>query len=660
MKILCIGGGPAGLYFGVLMKQLDRSHEVTILERNRPDDTFGFGVVFSDRTLAYLQNQDQETYRQIMHNCQLWDPIEVRFQGKTLRCGGNGFSAISRKRLLNILQGRASDLGVDLHFQTEFNDLSLLRNYELVIAADGVNSLIRRTFAEPFRPTLALSKAKFIWFGTTKHYDSLTFIFEENEHGIFGVHGYPYDEHTSTFIVETDEGSWRKAGLDRFVESTLASGKSDFASMAYCQKLFAKHLDGHELLANNSKWLNFPRVRNETWHHGNIVLMGDAAHTAHFSVGSGTKMAMEDAIALSQALSEQQDIPTALDAYERVRRPEVERIQRAARPSLAWWESFRHYKHLAPEQFVFNFLTRNPSVTYSKLQVRDPRFVTHVHDWFTGNEKIEPLSIPLQLRGVTLANRIAIALSHTNGDITDPGPVQLGDQVVGEAGLVMLEFGQAVGALSEARFNPFAPAGWGEAAAHPHGAQQSETHLVERLRRSIAFIHSNSPAKVGLQHPSIYSQKTSNELDRTAMQRIRDNCLRWAQLAAEAGCDLLELDYGQDSLIEVLDTARNVWPRDKPIAVRISTPEHIEAVLDSDEAIEMVRLLKQHGCDLIGIAIGEAATKDGRLCQRLLSERIRNEVPIPTMMVGGLLNVDEINTNILAARVDLYLAHAQI
>lgn len=668
LKILCIGGGPAGLYFGILMKQKDPSHEITIFERNRPDDTFGFGVVFSERTLSYLQNQDEEVYRQISSNCQAWDPIEVHFKGQALFCGGNGFSAISRKRLLTILQVRALALGVTVHFSTEFDDMSLLRDYDLVVAADGVNSLIRRTFTEQFRPTIEVGTAKYAWFGTTKMFHALTFLFEENEHGIFGVHAYPFDEQTSTFIVETDEGAWHRAGLDRYMEDTLVPGKSDLVSMTYCQKLFSGYLDGHELLANNSKWLNFRKVSNETWHDGHIVLMGDAAHTAHFSVGSGTKMAMEDAIALSQALKERRDIPTALEEYERVRRPEVEHIQRASRPSQAWWEDFRRYKQFAPEQFVFNFLTRNPRITYDKLEQRDSQFVTRVNRWFTREmmpslakeqlETVSPLFVPFQLGHITLANRIAISFrvdqALEDHAAINSAPTRLRTGVMDQAPTSASDFTQAR-CEEQAGLVILELPGHGEVPG-------------EQSQRIVHAIRAQSSARIGLGIPLKYLQRQLGEEEQTELAIA-------LQLADTVEVDLLELDCTQTHvpLIKVLDAVRAMWhgeagrgsrsacARQVPaLAVRISTPGETEGVTD-DEVLEVASLLKQHGCDLIGIAPrrdGKMLTGGDQLHQRLLSDRVRNEVRIPTMLVRESASEDEINTNILAGRTDLYLLQA--
>lgn len=620
MNILCVGGGPAGLYFSILMKQKGHSHDITVFERNKPDDIFGFGVVFSESTLEYLQNHDEDVYQQISRNCQTWDPIEVHFKGKTLRCGGNSFSAISRRKLLTLLQKRAVDLGVQVRFQTEFDDLSLCQEYDLIVAADGANSFIRRTFAEQFQPTIDVGKAKYAWFGTTKVFSALTFLFAENEHGIFGVHAYPFDNQSSTFIVETDEASWQAAGLDRFVEQTLAPGASDLASLSYCQKLFAKDLDGHELLANNSKWLNFRTVRNQTWQSGNIVLLGDAAHTAHFSVGSGTKMALEDAIALSQALDQQPDIATALAAYERMRKPEVERIQRASQPSLAWWEDFRRYKHFSPEQFTFTFLTRNPRMTGEKLQQRDPHFVAQVNRWFANEmrppehtktiETMLPLAAPLRLRTMTLANRIAISCGES--------AFRADDMLMMNAGLVLFEF---------AAYNEVP---------------------VAALQRMKAILKSNSSTKIGVCIPSGLC-----EAGHGITGPIIDAYANWLRVAEALEADLIELDLTSEQ-VAVLDAVRGQWKDKQVLAVRLSLPDMATSVTD-DALLETATLFKQHGCDLISLALGPTPTRNDHLRQRQLSDRMRNESHIPTLVRGDLANVDEINTIILSARADLYL-----
>jgi salicyloyl-CoA 5-hydroxylase len=381
VKIAVAGGGPSGLYFAMLAKRGDPRHQVTVYERNRPDDTFGFGVVFSEKTMSYLREQDRQTHAEILAAANAWDPIEVRIHGRVLSCGGIGFWAISRQRLLDILQRGAAKEGAELRFQAEVGDpAGLLAENDLVAAGDGVNSIFRNRWAEHFQPSIEVGRTVFAWYGAAHRFPSFTFLFEENDAGRFCAHIYPYEEGRSTFIVETDPESWRRAGLEESNRAAQAPGQSDLYGLEYFEKLYAKHLEGKRLLANNSKWAPFRTLRNRRWHHRNLVLMGDAAHTAHFSVGSGTKMAMEDAIALAFALRQNpEDLEATFAAYETERRPRVEAIQRAARPSLRWYEQFRHYWDFPPERFSFHFLTRG-NLDYAQLKDRDPLFVEQVEE----------------------------------------------------------------------------------------------------------------------------------------------------------------------------------------------------------------------------------------------------------------------------------------
>ncbi|MDQ2897417.1 MAG: FAD-dependent monooxygenase [Actinomycetota bacterium] len=419
MRVAIVGGGPGGLFAATLVKRADPDAEVVLFERNRAEDTFGFGVVFSDATLAGIHAADPVLLTALTEHGVHWDPIEVRLHGERFRCGGNGMAAVERKTLLGLLQQGAVDAGVDVRFSTQVDvDDVLGGGYDLVVAADGANSRLRDRFADAFRPTAETAAAKFIWLGTTHLFEGLTFVHARGPHGVFAVHGYPIGNGVSTFIVETDEESWRAAGLDEF-DVTAPPGASDEKTRAYLAELFAEQVDGHPLLVNNSRWGNFQTRRAARWSHQagstQLVLLGDSAHTAHFSVGSGTKMAMEDAIALADALgSHPGDVPAALADYEQIRQPKVAKIQNAARPSLSWWEHFgRSHDTLPPWQFAYHFFTR--SLTDAKLATRDSDFVAAAHDQWRQLHGHEPLETPRELAGHRLPGRVLTAGDGTVG-----------------------------------------------------------------------------------------------------------------------------------------------------------------------------------------------------------------------------------------------------
>ena len=413
MRIACVGGGPGGLFFAALVKQADPTVDVTVFERNRPEDTFGFGVVFSDATLAAIHDADPVLRVGLAEHGRHWDRIEVRLKGRRIGCGGNGMAAIVRRTLLRLLRERAERVGVRLRFQTEV-DLPDVADYDLVVAADGANSRLRGRLADALVPEVEVATAKFIWFGTTYAFDGLTFVHERGPHGTFAVHGYPIGDGLGTFIVETDEATWRAAGLDEF-DVAQPPGPSDEKSRRYLEKLFAEQIDGHELLTNNSRWANFRTWRTRRWHTGNVALLGDAAHTAHFSVGSGTKMALEDAVALAGSLAAHPgDLPAALDAYQAARQPAVARIQGAARPSLSWWEHFGAYHDaFEPAQFAFHFLSR--SIGRDRLAKRDPDFVELVERDWLDTHGTPPLDTPIRLGDTVLPSRLT-----TVDDLTVP------------------------------------------------------------------------------------------------------------------------------------------------------------------------------------------------------------------------------------------------
>lgn len=640
MRIAIIGGGPGGLLFAVLMKRADPSHEITVFERNAPDATFGFGVVFPERSLRYLREADPDVHEAFTQTAVAWDAIQYQHKGRVLRCGGHVFSGIARMDLLTLLQRQAGRLGVDLRFQHDVGDLSAVSGCDMVVGADGINSLVRRELAERFRPTVHVGRSKFIWLGTTKVFDALTFIFEESEHGWIGVHIYPYSAAASTFIVETDDATWRRAGFDRHADAASAPGQSDLASLKYCERLFAGHLDGHPLLANNSKWLNFPTVRNRAWHAGNVVLLGDAAHTAHFSVGSGTRLAMEDAIALAHALQHHAGLDAALAAYERERQPAVRRIQRAAEPSRRWWECYRHWTHFEPEQFAFHHLARTRLLTYGTLKVRDAGAVHAVETWFartvqapsatpsTGevNGAIAPLSAPLRLRDVVLANRVVAA--PVDGPAVEddvPGTQHLGraaDSAAAGAGLVMID----------------------SIAGSPD---------IDAWRRMTESVHAHTLARIGLQLGLLRPAAATGG-------PFLNDYMRSAQLGADAGFDLLTLHCAVDSeegALDLFEAVRTAWPAGRPICVRLSGWENPEDDSVVDAGLRFARALKARGCDVLALSVprslAERDPERAREGQIFASDLIRNVVGMPTMIVGGLYTVGDVNVLILAGRADL-------
>ncbi len=480
MKIVILGGGPAGLYFALLTKKANPRHDITIIERNPAGVTYGWGVVFSDRTLASFQRADYKTYEQITNHFVIWDAIDVLYRGETIRCGGHVIASIARKQLLYILQRRCDELGIALKFGCEVNDLAELPEYDLLIAADGLNSIVRKTYTPIFKPSIELGKARYIWLGTHKVLDSFTFIFRENEHGLFQVHAYPFSGTTSTFIIECDEASWIKAGLDK-------AGEAE--SLAYCEQLLADDLKGAPLLSNNSKWISFPTLKTRTWHSQNIVLLGDAAHTAHFSIGSGTRLAMEDAIALATAIEQHPDLEIALNEYELERKPVVEVFQRAAQESRTYFETIKRYLDLEPVQFTFQLLTRSGRISYDDLRLRDTHFGDAVDRWFTrqasGHSLIAappPMFTPLKLRELTLPNRLVLSPLSTcpaqDGIPHDAYAAQLTGSALSGAGLILTE---PTSVSAQGRVTP-ACAG-----------MYDETH-VAAWARIVESMHAASPA----------------------------------------------------------------------------------------------------------------------------------------------------------------------
>lgn len=717
MNIVCIGGGPAGLYFALLMKKQDPAHRIRVIERNRPYDTFGWGVVFSDQTLGNLQAADPETAAEILGAFNHWDDIEVHIRGHRVRSGGHGFCGIGRKRLLNILQRRCEALGVELVFETDAQGDQDYPDADLVIASDGLNSRIRTKYAATYQPDIDMRLCRFVWLGTHKKFEAFTFAFEETPHGWFQAHAYQFDGETSTFIVEAPEETWQKAGLDRMEKEE---------AIAFCEKLFARYLDGNPLMSNAShlrgsaQWIKFPRVVCRTWVHHNgrapVVLMGDAAHTAHFSVGSGTKLALEDSIELARCIARTPgDLGTALREYEAVRSVEVLKIQNAARNSTEWFENVARYVHLPPEQFAYSLLTRSQRISHENLRVRDKQYVEFYEDWIASQagarrkpdqQPIPPMFTPFRLRGVTLKNRVVVSpmaqYSCVDGQPADYHLVHLGARAMGGAGLVFVEM---TCPSPDARITPGCPGLWNE--------QQRDG-----FKRIVDFVHGQSDAKIAMQlghagpkgstrvpwegedqplaegnwpllsaSPQQYLDGVSDwshAMTRADMDRVRDDFVRSTRYAAEAGFDWLELhcahgyllssfispltnqrtdEYGgslENRLrypLEVFRAMRAAWPQDLPMSVRISAHDWVEGGITPDDAVAIARVFKAAGADLIDVSSGQVSKKQkpvyGRMYQTPFSDRIRNEVGIATMAVGAISEADHVNSIIAAGRADL-------
>jgi anthraniloyl-CoA monooxygenase len=707
VKIGVLGGGPAGLYFALLMKKADPSHEIELFERNPPDATFGWGVVFSEETLGSFRDADVDTYTEITDTFARWGAIDVRYRGETVRSRGHVFSAISRKRLLAILQARCLDLGVGLHFEDEVRDLGGLEGHDLIVAADGVNSTVRPVFADQLRPSLDAHPTKFAWFGTDLVFDAFTFIFRESEHGLFQVHAYPFDGSTSTFIVECPEEVWRRAGLDK---------ASEDESIAYCERLFAEELAGHRLMSNRSVWIGFVTLRLDSWHAGNVVLLGDAAHTAHFTIGSGTKLAMEDAISLATALTRHRDLKAALLEYEMERQPVVERFQEAARDSATYFENVRRYKDFHPLQFAFNLLTRSGRITHLELEKRDPQFLARVDGWFArdaagaasggdGPASIAPppLFAPLRLRTIELGNRVAISV-RSEDDATDGVPGEAtGARVRAAAsrgaGLVQTEF-IAVSAHGRiALGTPGLYAGehtkaWRRIVDEAHGAGAKVAALIGHAGPRGA----TRPRREGVDRPlrdgdwpliaaspipfTPFSQ-TPNEVS-AGMADVVEEFVSAARAAAEAGFDILQLHAAQGYLLasflsplmnqrsdghggpldarirfplEVVQAVRESWPEGRPLGVALLATDWVAGGFDLDDAVKVAKALRSRGCDFVEPLAGQTSQRAipnyGRFYLVPAADRIRNEAGIPTMVGGNLTTADEANTILAAGRADL-------
>ena len=717
MRIVCIGGGPAGLYFALLMKKLDPSHHITVVERNRPYDTFGWGVVFSDATMDHMRQWDAETANAIEVAFNHWDDIELHFKGHCIRSGGHGFVGIGRKKLLNILQARCEALGVELVFETEADSDLDYPDADLVIASDGINSRIRQNYAEVFQPDIVTRPNRYIWLGTTRLFDAFNFLFEKTEHGWFQAHVYKFDDQTTTFIVETPEAVWKAHGLDHF---------SSEESVAFCEKLFAKHLQGHALMTNarhlrGSAWLNFQRVRCRHWHHFNgrshVVLMGDAVHTAHFAIGSGTKLALEDAIELTRCFRDHgPDIPAVLAQYQALREVDVLRLQNAAWNAMEWFEvvGTRYCDQLPPEQFMYSMLTRSQRISHENLRLRDAHWLQEFERWFAqsagvdphGSPPPRPMFTPYTLRSMTVPNRVVVSpmavYSAQDGVVGDFHLVHFGARALGGAGLIYTEM---TAPSPDARITPGCAGLWNDAQR-------------DAWKRVVDFVHAQSPAKMGLQigHagrkgatcvpwngggdeplpagdwplisasplPYLPHSQVPAAMTRADMDRVVAEFAAAARRGAEAGFDILELHCAHGYLLssflspltnqrtdayggsvearakfplEVFAAVRQAWPQERPLSVRLSCHDWAPGGNTADEAVAMARLFKDAGADIIDCSSGQVVADQkpvyGRMYQTPFADRIRNEVGIATVAVGAISEADHVNMVIAAGRADL-------
>lgn len=709
MRILCLGGGPAGLYFAISMKLRDPAHEVVVLERNRANDTFGWGVVLSDDALSRMQKNDPKSTEAIRDHFAYWDDIAVVHDGHRTVSGGHGFAGIGRKQMLILLQERARELGVELRFETEFRTAEeYRREYDLVIGCDGINSVVRNEYAEVFKPDIDIRLCKFVWLGTHQKFDdAFTFIFEKTKHGWVWAHVYQFDANTATFIVECSQKTWEATGF---------AGMSKEETVETCRKIFERHLGGHDLMSNaahlrgSAVWMNFPRVICERWYHENVVLMGDAAATGHFSIGSGSRLAFDSAIALAEFLHSEPDMTAAFERYQAERRLEVLRLQSAARNSLEWFEEVERYLDMPPLQFAYSLLTRSQRISHENLRLRDPEWLREAEDWFQreagGEPGRKPIFAPFRLKDVSLKNRIVVSpmaqYKAVDGCPTDWHFVHYAERAKGGAGLIFTEM---TCVSAEGRITPGCP-----------GLYAPEHEAA--WKRLVDFVHAETSAKIACQighsgrkgstqlgwedadHPlpagnwplmaaSAIPWTARNTvpraMDRADMARVTAQFAEATQRAARAGFDMIELHAAHGYLIasflspktnirsdeyggslenrmryplEVFHAMRAAWPAEKPMSVRISAHDWMgEEGVTPAEAVKIAQAFRAAGADIIDVSAGQTVPEQkpvyGRMFQTPFSDRIRNEAGIATMAVGNITEADQVNSILMAGRADL-------
>jgi anthraniloyl-CoA monooxygenase len=714
LKICCLGGGPASLYFSILMKKANPAHDITIIERGDRDSTWGFGVVFSDETLKGFMEADAASYKRIVEQFAYWGGIDTKIHGKTINSQGHGFCGMSRLKLLNIFHDRCDELGVDIQFNTDITDVDQLHtdDYDLVVAGDGLTSILRERYQDDFGTTIDWRRNKFCWLATSKPLDDFEFIFRSNEHGWWWVHAYRYEEGNTTWIVETSEETWAAAGMADFTEEQTRS---------YCEELFKDDLDGHPIVTNRSIWRTFPVVRNERLYHKNIVLMGDAVRSAHFSIGSGTKLAMEDAIALAGYFDEcGNNVQQALDMYQEIRKDEADRLQRTAVVSLSWFEHIDRYAAAQEaEQFTFNMMCRAKRVTYENLRLRDPDYIVALDKWFAGHAKKStgyddidtenptvPVFQPFRIGNMRVGNRFQLsAMCQYCSDDGKPGDWHLmhyGERAVGGAGLLNTEM---LCISPTGRITPGCSGIWND-------------EQVEKWRHIVDFVHANSKAKFCAQigHsgrkgatcipwqggidqplpenaweivapsalPYLENSAVPREMTADDMDEIAGHFVAAAKNADRAGFDMIEVHLAHGYLLSsfisphtnrrsdeyggniearmkyplrVVREMRAAWPADKPVSVRISATDWVDDGLTEPDMLAVARMLKEEGVDIINVSTGQVTSEEdpiyGRMFQAPFADQIRNEVGIPTIVAGNVTTADQANTLVAAGRTDI-------
>ena len=713
LKIVCLGGGPASLYFSILMKKLNADHDITVIERGPRNATWGFGVVFSDETLKGFMEADAPSYKRIVQQFAYWDTIDTFVHGRKITSGGHGFCGMSRLRLLNIFHDRCDEVGVHLKFNTDITSLYELdmENHDLVIAGDGITSMIREQYKEEFGTSMDWRPNRFCWLATSLPLDSFVFIFKKNEFGWWWVHGYRYEEGATTWIVECSEDTWQRSGMDKATEEDTKN---------YMEELFKEELNGHPMIVNRSLWRSFPVVRNEHLYYKNMVLLGDSGRSAHFSIGSGTKLAMEDAITLVECFRKNQEhVEATLRAYDAIRKPEADRLQRTAVTSLRWFEHIDRYVQQEAEQFTFNMMVRSKRVTYENLRLRDPEYGRSMDRWFAEHTRestgigdidteapVVPMFQPFMIGSMRVENRVQLSAMcqycAEEGVPTDWHFVHYGARCIGGVGLINTEM---LCVSAEGRITTGCAGIWND-------VQRGKwAHIVD-------FIHRNSLAKVcaqighsgrkgatcipwdgGIDEPlqqgawdivsaSPLPYRDHSQRPREAnledMKKIIDDFVTAARNADIAGFDMIELHMAHGYLLssfispctnvrrdeyggsvetrmrfplQVLSAVRQVWPENKPVSARVSASDWKEGGLSEDDMLMVARMLKANGVDIINVSTGQVVQDEdpvyGRMYQVPFADQIRNEVHIPTIVAGNISTADQVNTVIAAGRTDI-------